>query len=955
MSWLSVLHPGRSIRARLALAVVVAGMLFAVIQGYVGGMLSRSQADAEQGAALAGLARQMAQGLDRGMFERFREIQLLAGTEELRNPTLALEEKRALLEKLKSNVPYYAWVGIADAHGNILAATGRLLEGRSVSTRPWFAEGGKAPHAGEVREDEQLARLLPRPEAAALRLVDISAPIKDDEGTVLGVLCGYLSWEWADELRRTQLDAFHAAPGSVEVLVLDAAGRTLLGTPTVADGTEITTQGAKAAAAHLSGYLGETWPDRIRYLTGYAQSNGYLGYSGRGWLVLARQPAAQVFAAAERTRYVLFLVGLACSALCGLLVWSVAGRMVRPLEAIADAADAIRGGDVNTQMPVYHGVDEGGRLAESLYKLVQTLINQKTGLQHLNEELQQDIERRERIEEGMRLSASVFANSGEGILVTDPEQKILTVNQAFCDITGYRIDEVIGQTPRILHSGKQGPNFYRNMWNTLQLKGRWEGEVWNRRKDCSVFPEWLTISAVRNEKGVLTHYVAIFTDITERKAAEERILHLAQHDTLTGLPNRMLFLDRLEQALHQAHRANSQVALLFMDLDRFKNINDSLGHHVGDQLLIEVSKLLGDCVSEGDTIARLGGDEFVIILPQIAKAQDAAHVALRIIGALARTFEIASYQLSVTASLGVAVYPEDGDDAMTLMKNADTAMYHAKNSGRNNYQFFTARMNLDIQERLLLENALRHALEKDQLFLYYQPQIELATGKVVGVEALVRWKHPELGMVAPQRFIPVAEDTGLIVPIGEWVLQTACRQLQQWQQSGYQLRMSVNLSAAQFQQSHLAETVARVLRENGIEPCHLELEITESMIMGSMEKAIAILHELREMGLRVAIDDFGTGYSSLSYLKRFAIDRLKIDQSFVRDISTDPDDAAIVSAIVVMAHQLKLGVVAEGVESWEQLQFLHALHCDEIQGFYYSRPLPADQLEAFLKRGSTQA
>ncbi len=359
---------------------------------------------------------------------------------------------------------------------------------------------------------------------------------------------------------------------------------------------------------------------------------------------------------------------------------------------------------------------------------------------------------------------------------------------------------------------------------------------------------------------------------------------------------------------------------------------------------------------EGDTIARLGGDEFVIILPQIGSGQDAAHVALKIIAALSRTFVIQHYQLTITASIGIAVYPQDGADATTLMKNADTAMYHAKNNGRNNYQFFTASMNSDIRERLLLENSLRNVLKGNQLALHYQPQIELKTGKVVGVEALLRWDNPELGNIAPARFIPVAEDCGFIVPIGKWVLRTACRQLAQLRHAGYgELRMAVNLSAAQLQQSHLAETIAAILRETGIDPRFLELEITESMLMGSAEKAISILAELRAMGLQIAIDDFGTGYSSLSYLKRFPIDRLKIDQSFVRDITTDPDDAAIVSAIVAMAHQLKLEVVAEGVETYEQLKFLQELRCDEVQGFHFSRPLAPAQLDAFLQRNAVAA
>ena len=437
-------------------------------------------------------------------------------------------------------------------------------------------------------------------------------------------------------------------------------------------------------------------------------------------------------------------------------------------------------------------------------------------------------------------------------------------------------------------------------------------------------------------------------EVAERRLADQRVVHMAHHDALTGLPNRTLFADRVGQAIARAHRRDGKIAVLFLDLDRFKNVNDSLGHAIGDLLLTAVAERLTHCLRDEDTAARLGGDEFIISLPDVADAGEAARVAARILAELAKPFTIADHQLHADGSIGIALYPADGDSAETLMRNADTAMYHAKESGRANYQFFSAQMTERVSRRLSTETDLRRALEHGEFALHYQPLIDLGASRVSGAEALLRWPQNEHRLMSPAEFIPIAEDTGLIIPLGEWVLLEACSQAQAWQARHPGLRIAVNLSARQFRQKDLIGMIERVLGETGLAPTLLELELTESMLMHHAEETVGILTRLDEMGVRLAIDDFGTGYSSLSYLKRFPIHSLKVDRSFVRDISTDPDDAAIVTAIVAMARSLNLDVTAEGVETEEQATFLRSLACHQAQGYYFGRPMPAQEFAARL-------
>jgi len=563
-----------------------------------------------------------------------------------------------------------------------------------------------------------------------------------------------------------------------------------------------------------------------------------------------------------------------------------------------------------------------------------------------------DITERKQAEQQLRLAAQVFESSHEAIFITDAQNNIVSVNQAFIDITGYGRAEAIGQSPGLLKSGRHDAEFFRSMMNSIHHSGNWQGEIWNKRKNGEIYPAWMAISSVRNKQGGITHYVAIYSDISELKRNESQLERQANYDGLTGLANRNLFQDRLNQALIFSRRHDCGLAVLFIDLDNFKNINDSLGHDAGDALLIQVASRLTGSVREGDTVARQGGDEFVLLLSEIRAEDNVSAITQKLLKALSAPFDIGGRELHITCSIGIASYPKDGEDNQTLLKNADAAMYRAKELGRNNAQYYAAEMNVRAMERLMLENSLYHALERNEFLLNYQPQVDLRTGEIVGMEALVRWQHPDLGLVSPARFIPVAEDSGLIVPLGEWVLRTACAQNKAWQRAGLKpISVAVNLSARQFRQPNLVEMVAGILSETGLDPTHLDLEVTESLVMQNVEATIVTLGRLKAMGIKLSIDDFGTGYSSLNYLKRFPIHTLKIDQTFVRDITTDPSDAAIAKTIIAMAHELGLMVIAEGVETEEQKSFLRLHRCDEMQGYLFSRPVPAAEFENLLREG----
>ncbi|NOY62070.1 MAG: EAL domain-containing protein [Gammaproteobacteria bacterium] len=569
----------------------------------------------------------------------------------------------------------------------------------------------------------------------------------------------------------------------------------------------------------------------------------------------------------------------------------------------------------------------------------------------LRTNLQEAFQRFELVRKNEQL-LQVFDSTIEGIMITDAGGVIQSVNPAFTTITGYSAEEAIGNNPRLLQSGRQDRDFYQQMWHALADKGEWHGEIWNRRKSGEIYPEWLSITAIYSDTGHTTQYVSLFIDITEQKANEAKIEHQAYYDTLTDLPNRLLFNERLALALVKAQRMQWMAAVMFLDLDRFKTINDSLGHHAGDQLLVAVAKRLRAAIRDEDLVARMGGDEFTLLLPKINSKKDADKVADKILQGFSAPMSIDGHALHVTPSIGIAFYPDDGESAEALMKNADTAMYCTKGEGGNHYHLYQSTMNGEAVQRLAVENDLHSALERHELELHYQPQVDLASGEIVSMETLVRWHHPELGLISPTHFIPLAEETGLILSIGEWVLTSACVQLKAWLDAGLMVeRVAVNLSARQFHRHDLIAMVEAALSHSKLAPESLELEITEGIVMNDVTANIEMLARLKAMGIKLAIDDFGTGYSSLSYLKRFPVDTLKIDRAFIRDINSESEDEAIVSAIIAMAHNLKLRVVAEGVEERAQLAYLKRQGCDEVQGYYFSRPLPADEMAKLLQQG----
>ena len=548
--------------------------------------------------------------------------------------------------------------------------------------------------------------------------------------------------------------------------------------------------------------------------------------------------------------------------------------------------------------------------------------------------------------ERLRQAAAVFDCTREGVLVTDTQGLIVHVNRAFMEITGYQCEDVMGQRPSLFKSGRHSAHFYQQMFQALESTGEWSGEIWNRRKSGEVYPQWQTIRVIHDDQGQVSHYVAVFSDISAMKNSEHELAHLAHHDPLTDLPNRLLFTDRAEQALASAQVHKRGCALLLMDLDHFKIINDSLGHNVGDQLLKLVAERLSGLFGPGVTLARLGGDEFAVLAESCPQVVQAAALAQRMLNAMKDPFIFDGNQLFISASIGISLFPSDALSAEQLLRNADSALFKAKSAGREGYALYTEELTAHAQHRVEIAGELRRALDQQELRVYYQPVHDLHDSRLVGVEALVRWQHPERGLVPPGEFIPIAERTGLIADIDAWVMDQACRQMCQWLADGAPLSfIAINVSSRLFARRELYEQVAQVLHATGLDPAFLELEVTESAVMDDPEVALEQLHRLRELGLRLAIDDFGTGYSSLLRLKRLPVQKLKIDQGFVAGLPWDEDDAAIVRVVIALAKSMGMQVHAEGIEQVEQARFLLDQECDMGQGYWFGRPMPADEID----------
>ncbi|MEB0148866.1 phosphodiesterase DibA [Pseudomonas sp. CCC2.2] len=549
-------------------------------------------------------------------------------------------------------------------------------------------------------------------------------------------------------------------------------------------------------------------------------------------------------------------------------------------------------------------------------------------------------------QERLSQAEAVFDCTREGVVVTDKQGLIVHVNRAFMEITGYQANEVLGLNPKKFKSGRHGPEFYQTMFQALNASGQWSGEIWNRRKNGEIFPQWQSIRVIKDENSEISHYVAVFSDISAIKRSQRELVHLAHFDPLTSLPNRLLFTDRTEQALEHAQANKRGCALLLIDLDHFKNINDSLGHNVGDQVLKIVAERLNTLLGNGITLARLGGDEFAMLAENCQQVAQAAELAQRVIEGLKKPFVFEGHQLFISASVGISLFPSDALNAEQLLRNADSALFKAKSEGREGYALYTEELTAHAQQRVELASELRRAIAHEELRVFYQPIHDLSSGRMSGVEALVRWQHPERGLVSPGDFIPVAEQSGLIADIDIWVLKHACQQMSDWRKAGVGLEfVAVNVSSRMFGRSDMYQHVAQALRDTGLDSRFLELEVTESAVMEDPDMAIEQLHRLRELGLRLAIDDFGTGYSSLLRLKRMPVQKLKIDQGFIAGLPHDEDDVAIVRVIIALAQTLGMQVLAEGIERPDQASFLLENHCEQGQGYWFGRPQPAEKLD----------
>lgn len=555
-----------------------------------------------------------------------------------------------------------------------------------------------------------------------------------------------------------------------------------------------------------------------------------------------------------------------------------------------------------------------------------------------------DITDRVHSEQKLKLDAKVFEHSQEGVLVTDAHNKIISINKAFSDITGYQREEIVGRDPGLLSSGRQDPDFYNQMYQAIETHGFWRGEIWNRKKDGTVYPELLSISKVENDANEITNFVAVFSDISKLKQSEAKMEQLAHYDALTELPNRLLLKSRIEHAFENLNRhPNEKFALLFLDLDNFKIVNDSLGHMVGDELLKQVADRLKQCQRDSDTLARIGGDEFVVLVEGYENTDELADIALTMINTIKPAYTLNGMQEAVVgASVGIAVYPDDSQDIDQLFTCADAAMYRAKHKGRNTYAFFTESLTKSANQRMRRSNELRKALQNDELELYYQPQIDLVTDSIVGAEALIRWNHPKEGLLAPGAFIQIAEESGIIHEISKWVVKSGCQQLKKWQEEGLDITLALNVSPRDFQYDDFIGEISRTIARYDINPEGLEIELTENGLMETSNQVMQLLHRLKSLGVSLAIDDFGTGHSSIAYLKHFPVDKLKIDRSFVKDLGTENMDKTIIDTIVKMGKNFELKVLAEGIETQQQQAILTELHCDIAQGYYFSKPLPID-------------
>lgn len=929
----------KSLRARLTLFLSLAMLICTLIISAYFGVKSVEKMQQTRLDLLSQLAQSMGYQLDKDMNNRGHEIQLLTSLASIQSPQVPLAQKQAVFEQLRQSYPYYSWIGMADAQGNILAGTDGLLVGKNVQKRSWFIEGSKGIHLGSVHDAFLLAKIMPKPkwDDLPLRLVDVSAPILDESGQLLGVICGHLGWDWAFEMRAKLLGS--PMLKGVDLLVARADGHLLMGTPALPS-SSIQLDGLQAFKQVLNSHSAqsvEPWHDQVAYLTSVefmdSQSNAMLN-----WVVVARETQQQLFTEfVGYAKHSLWVLGLGMLVF-GMLIWQIVARATRKLEALTDAANVIsaeannrtalmtRPGDNSSgkivTLPLYHSKDEVGILSQSLHQMVNEL----------------------------KLLGRVFTDSSLGVMIADKHRRILKVNQAFIQITGYEIEDVLGKTPSLLKSGRHHRAFYSEMYQTLRNTGRWQGEIWNKNKQGLVYPEWLNISLVKNAEGAVSHYIGIFSDVSERKETEKQLQFLANHDVLTGLGNRALLNHEIEQALQvlgqRPSRESVQSGLIFLDLNFFKSINDSLGHMVGDKLLVEIAKRLRVIFPAPNVVARFGGDEFVVFVRTLTSEAELRQAADAINELFSHTFAIDDYSFNVGASIGLSVYPRDGQSARELIQAADTAMYDVKKKRLATYQFYNDRMRETALQKLSLQQALKQAWFNREFYLVYQPQIEMQTGEITGAEALIRWQTETAKEVSPALFVPVLEEMGIIDHVGLWVIEQAFIQLGAWQKMplAKAFSLSINLSSIQLKKLDLVEQVKTLAVQYGVQPKRVIFEVTETVMLDEDHRVTETFNMLRAEGYKFAMDDYGTGYSNLNYIDKMDFYELKIDQSFIRKMLFNETDRLIVQHTIKMAQALDMIVVAEGVETAAELAALTGYQPLSIQGYHFDRPLKAEAL-----------
>ncbi|HVU12069.1 MAG TPA: EAL domain-containing protein [Phototrophicaceae bacterium] len=961
-----------SLRSRISVLVVISALLLALIVGVGASEISRAQTISRRGQQLVQLAQQFTQQLDNDLFEHWREVQLIAQLDTVRNPNDSMAAKRALFEKIQATYPFYSWIGLADAQGIVQASTGGLLVGQSVAARPWFVEGSKAPYAGDVHEAVLLANLLPKPADSdqPLRFLDLAVPVYAPDGTFEGVLGAHLNWAWAN---RVMADTLGHADSDVSLTILDSNGNVLLSSSQQAAAATISKSTAQSSA---NGNEIEIWSDGNTYLTGYTFERGYQTYPGLGWIVRASQSLSSALLPADSLQRQIILLGVALGIGFAIIGWFMARYLTAPLSELASMSRRIQDREQNITPVVFRGRDEVSQLSQMLGSLIITLNHRNRDLEALNatleaqvsertraaeqraQELSEEVRERERAEETLRESRDtlqrVTESTFEGIAIT-VDQKIVYANQTLRNTFGYAGNTILGLTEEMLIAPDARAEYATSLDSTFF-------ETSGIFIDGEIFP-------IEIFRSPITYYgkkgrVLFIRDITQRKRSEEEMKRLHQvtsdqlvelqqvyeelsyqaaHDHLTGLANRQQFEDGLERALEGAR--TGLVSVLYIDLDRFKLVNDTLGHAAGDELLRQVAQRLRACISADALLARLGGDEFALLMPHVTETRETMAVAREMLAALQQPFQLGDQSAVITSSIGIGFYPSDAQTVQQLLQKTDAALYEAKALGRNHYRLASDVVETEMALHVRLERDLRGAVERGEFKLDYQPQYDVGTQAITGFEALLRWQHPELGLISPTEFIPIAEDTGLILPMGQWVLEEACRAVTSWQRGHAGVKVAVNVSVLQAEQPRFAESVVETLKAQAVDPALVELEITESVLM--QEKDIAALKTLFDAGTRFALDDFGTGYSSLMYLQRLPVSTLKIDRSFVREIRGDTSPT-LVNTMITMAHSLKMRVVAEGVEEAYQLEVLKNLHCDLIQGYLISKPLPADAVIGFL-------